>query len=129
MIAQHAGWFIGYATMAVLLLGCLPVFLFGPEPKVAKDTMRDSQRDWRAIRAWFATAVAGPFADFMRRPFWLAILIFIVGYKLGEGMAAVMANPLYISLGFTLSEIAAMSKLVGFLGTVAGALAGGVVNV
>ena len=40
-----------------------------------------------------------------------------------------MANPLYISLGFSLSEIAAMSKLVGFFAAVAGALIGGVVTV
>jgi MFS transporter, PAT family, beta-lactamase induction signal transducer AmpG len=44
-------------------------------------------------------------------------------------MGAVMANPLYISLGFSLNEIAAMSKLVGFFAAIAGALIGGVVTV
>jgi PAT family beta-lactamase induction signal transducer AmpG len=39
-----------------------------------------------------------------------------------------MATPLYISLGFSLDEIAAVSKLVGFFATVAGALIGGVVT-
>jgi PAT family beta-lactamase induction signal transducer AmpG len=82
----------------------------------------------KAIGQWFVTAVAGPFADFMRRPLWLAILIFTVGYKLGEGMAAVMATPLYISLGFSLSEIAAVSKLFGVLSIVAGVLIGGFVT-
>jgi PAT family beta-lactamase induction signal transducer AmpG len=72
--------------------------------------------------------VTGPFTDFMRRPLWLVILIFIVGYKLGEALAGVMATPLYISLGFSLNEIAAVSKLVGFFATVAGALIGGVVT-
>ena len=71
----------------------------------------------------------GPFADFMARPIWPVILIFIVGYKLGEAMAGVMATPLYTSLGFSLDEIAAVSKLVGFLATVAGALIGGLVTV
>ena len=41
-----------------------------------------------AVRHWFSTAVIGPFADFMRRPIWPVILIFILGYKLGEAMAA-----------------------------------------
>ena len=36
-----------------------------------------------------------------------------------------MAMPLYVSLGFSLDEIAAMSKLVGFFATVVGALVGG----
>ena len=59
---------------------------------------------------------------------WAAILIFILGYKLGEAMAGVMATPLYISLGFSLNEIAAVSKLAGFFATVVGALVGGVVT-
>jgi PAT family beta-lactamase induction signal transducer AmpG len=65
----------------------------------------------------------------MRRPSWALILLFILGYKLGEAMAGVMATPLYISLGFSLDEIAAISKLVGFFATVIGALVGGVVTV
>ena len=47
----------------------------------------------------------------MKRPHWPAILLFVFGYKLGEAMAGVMAMPLYIALGFSLSEIAVMSKL------------------
>jgi MFS transporter, PAT family, beta-lactamase induction signal transducer AmpG len=81
------------------------------------------------LQQWLATAVIGPFEDFMRRPYWPAILLFVFGYKLGEAMAGVMAMPLYISLGFSLNEIAAVSKLVGFVATVIGALAGGVVTV
>ena len=70
---------------------------------------------------------SGPFVDFMRRPLWPAILVFVVGYKLGEAMAGVMAMPLYISIGFSLDEIAAVSKLVGFVATIVGAIVGGVV--
>ena len=57
-------------------------------------------------------------------PIWPVILVFVVGYKLGEAMASVMATPLYISLGFSLDEIAAVSKLVGFFATVAGLIGG-----
>ncbi len=81
-----------------------------------------------ALRQWFTTAVVGPFEDFMRRPYWPALLLFVFGYKLGEAMAGVMAMPLYVALGFSLNEIAAISKLVGFVATVAGALAGGVIT-
>ncbi len=82
-----------------------------------------------SLGQWFARAVAGPFADFMRRPIWPVILLFVFGYKLGLGMAAVMSTPLYISLGFSLDQIAAVSKFVGFFSTVLGALVGGVVTV
>jgi MFS transporter, PAT family, beta-lactamase induction signal transducer AmpG len=129
LIAARAGWFAAYATMAALLAVGLLTFVFGPEPATPLEANRDGAvHGWQAMRDWFTTAVAGPFADFMRRPVWLAILIFIVGYKLGEAMAGVMATPLYISLGFSLSEIAAVSKVFGFVATVIGALIGGIVT-
>jgi PAT family beta-lactamase induction signal transducer AmpG len=128
VIASRAGWFAAYASMAGLVAVGMLAFLIGPEPKAASENVRNMGRSWEAVRHWFATAVVGPFADFMRRPLWLVILVFIVAYKLAEGMAAVMANPLYISLGFTLDEIAAVSKVVGFAGTVVGALVGGVIT-
>lgn len=128
LIAAHAGWFAAYATMAALLSVGLLVFVFGPEPKVLVETSGAGQRGWDAIRHAFSTAVIGPFRDFMRRPLWPVILISIFGYKLGEAMAGVMSTPLYISLGFTLPEIAAVSKVFGFFSIVAGALLGGVVT-
>jgi MFS transporter, PAT family, beta-lactamase induction signal transducer AmpG len=129
IIADHAGWFAAYAIMSALLIGGLLVFLFGPEPQPVAITDRGADtRGWQAISTWFATAVGGPFADFARRPMWPLIIIAVVGYKLGEALAGVMATPLYISLGFTLTEIAEMSKLVGFFATVIGALIGGVIT-
>jgi PAT family beta-lactamase induction signal transducer AmpG len=131
VIAARAGWFAAYATMAALLAVGILVFLFGPEPHATRETavsFPGAANDRSpALRQWLSTAVIGPFADFMRRPLWPVILLFILGYKLGEAMAGIMATPLYISLGFSLDEIAAMSKLVGFFATVTGALAGGLV--
>lgn len=134
VIAARAGWFAAYATMAALLTFGVLVFLFGPEPQARSENPgiqphAAESSGWGVVKSWFSTAVIGPFADFMRRPMWLVILIFIVGYKLGEAVAGTMSTPLYISLGFSLDEIAAVSKLVGFFATVVGALAGGVMTV
>ncbi len=128
VIAARAGWSAAYFTMAALVGVGMLVFLFGPEPKVPLVSVRAAATGRTGVRQLLATAVIGPFTDFMRRPLWPVILIFIVGYKLGEAMAGVMATPLYISLGFSLQEIAAVSKLVGFFATVAGALVGGLVT-
>ncbi len=129
IVAARYGWFAAYATMAALLGVGMLVFIFGPEPTTPPEPKpHTATGGWDALRDWLATAVTGPFADFMRRPRWPTIVIFIVGYKLGEAMAGVMAMPLYISLGFSLNEIAAVSKLVGFVATVVGALVGGVVT-
>src|SRR6185503_20165175 len=127
-IAAYAGWFAAYATMAALLGVGLLVFLLGPEPKVSSGTLEAPGSGWQALRHTFATAVIGPFRDFMRRPLWPVILIAIFGYKLGEAMAGVMSTPLYISLGFSLPEIATASKVFGFFSIVTGALIGGVVT-
>ena len=127
-IAAYAGWFAAYATMAALVGVGLLVFLLAPEPKVPTETSIAAGSGWLAIRHAFSTAVIGPFRDFMRRPLWPVILIAIFGYKLGEAMAGVMSTPLYISLGFSLPEIAAVSKVFGFFSIVAGVLLGGVVT-
>ena len=131
VIAARAGWYAAYATMAALQAGCMLVLLFSPEPSLAAEAahMAKTGGGRESLGQWFARTIAGPFADFMRRPIWPVILLFVFGYKLGEGMAAVMATPLYISLGFSLDQIAAVSKFVGFFSTVLGALVGGIVTV
>jgi len=133
VIAARFGWFAAYATMAVLLALSMLTFLLGPEPDVAaavSDRRHHNQTNRRkAVEEWFSTAVIGPFSDFMRRPYWLLILLVILDYKLGEGMAAVMSTPLYIAVGFTLNEIAVISKLFGPFTVILGALLGGVVTV
>lgn len=129
LIAARAGWFAAYAMMAALLAAGMLVFLLGPEPPAPPESASSPRAVGReALREWLSTAVVGPFADFMLRPRWPLILLFILGYKLGEAMAGVMAMPLYVALGFSLDEIAAVSKLFGFFATVAGALLGGVVT-
>lgn len=127
-IAAYAGWFAAYATMAALVGVGLLVFLLGSEPKVSAQISIAAGSGWQAIRDAFATAVIGPFRDFMRRPLWPVILIAIFGYKLGEAMAGVMSTPLYVSLGFSGPEIATASKIFGFFSIVLGALLGGVVT-
>ncbi len=137
-IAARFSWFAAYATMAALMFVGMLTFLLGPEPSVsAKTSERDRIRlltrherhGWKAAEDWLSTAVIGPFADFMRRKSWLLVLLVILDYKLGEGMAAVMSTPLYISLHFSLNEIAVVSKLFGPVPVILGALLGGVITV
>ena len=127
-IAASAGWFAAYATMAALVGVGVVVFLLSPEPKVPAQTSAHAGSAWQTVLHAFDTAVIGPFRDFMLRPLWPLILIVIFGYKLGEAMAGVMSTPLYISLGFSLPEIATASKIFGFFSIVTGALIGGVVT-
>ena len=54
------------------------------------------------------------------------MLILISIYRLPDFVSGVMANPLYIDLGFSKSEIATVSKLYGVWIGMAGAFGGGV---
>ena len=64
-----------------------------------------------------STHVVAPFADFVARPGWAAILLFIVLYKFGDAIAGVMANPFFIDIGFSLTTIASVTKLFGIVAT------------
>jgi PAT family beta-lactamase induction signal transducer AmpG len=66
-----------------------------------------------------------PLADFLKRPLWAEIVLFVVLYKFGDALAGVMANPLYAALHFTEGEVADISKAFGIGATLVGFAAGG----
>lgn len=119
--AEYAGWSVAYTIMAALMLVGMATVLLTPEPRAA---VQEAKR--ASIAETLRTAVIEPFADFMRRSGWAAVLVFIVLYKLGDAMAGTMANPFYLELGFSKDEIAAISKVFGLVATLAGVAAGGV---
>ncbi len=141
-IAGSFGWFTAYAVMAVLLVAGMLTLLFGREPERSVSA-RSSPLEGRVaaflesrphlcgrraqILAWLYGTFVCPFADFMSRRGWLAILLVVFGYKLGEAMAGRMAGPLYVAMGFSLEEIGAVSKVFGVIATLLGGLIGGVV--
>jgi PAT family beta-lactamase induction signal transducer AmpG len=81
------------------------------------------------VLTWAEDAIANPFLDMVRRHGWtvVAILAFVLLYKLGDALAGAMANPFYIKAGFSKDEIAAVSKLFGFAATIIGSFVGGAV--
>jgi PAT family beta-lactamase induction signal transducer AmpG len=119
-MSEYTGWFWAFAYAAALILvGFVAVWL-GPEvlsPRAPGARMGIGQR----IR----TALIEPFTEFMRRPYWLAILLFVALFKLGEALAAVMVTPFQAQLGFTRVEVAQVGSVFGLFATLLGALAGG----
>ncbi len=123
--AQFGGWHVAYTVMAALMLVGVITVLATPEPSRVVSA-RSEGRD-RGVAVWFRSAVIEPFADFMTRPGWAVILLFVVLYKFGDALTGVMANPFYVAMGFTKIEVANISKLVGFFATLGGVALGGVV--
>jgi PAT family beta-lactamase induction signal transducer AmpG len=141
-LVEPVGWFCAYAAMGILMVVGMLTFLFiaEPAPRPRSETLLREQlaADYLArnphlkgrqarLLASLNGAVVCPFLDFMTRPGWLAILLFIPAYKLGEAMAGAMSKPFYIDLGFSTNEIATMSGLVNFFTTIIGGLMGGLV--
>ncbi len=82
------------------------------------------------LAAWLGGAVVSPFADFVRRYRWHAVLLLalIASYRMSDVVMGVMANPFYRDMGFTKDEVAAVSKVYGVAMTLAGAFIGGVLS-
>jgi PAT family beta-lactamase induction signal transducer AmpG len=104
-----------YAIMALCGIPGVVTTLLTPEPKVGLEppgTMKE--------------AVVGPLRDYFNRSGAIAILAFIILYKIGDTMAASITIPFYLDMGFTKTEIGTVVKLFGFWATVVGSLLGGV---
>lgn len=126
-IAEALGWFAAYCVMAALVSVGIATILMAKEPRPPAEREARSGEGAGGLRGWLNAHVLAPFADFAQRPVWPVILLFVVLFKFGDAIAGVMANPFYIDIGFSLSEIASVSKIFGLLATLSGAVAGGVV--
>jgi len=121
-IADGFGWYWAYVAMAGLMAVGVITVLVNPEPGRALPKATVGGGLWARIN----DAVISPFTEFMGRQNWLMILLFVALYKYGEALLGVMANPFYLDMGFSKSEIAAVSKGYGFAMTLLGGFAGGV---
>jgi PAT family beta-lactamase induction signal transducer AmpG len=86
-------------------------------------------RAGRDAAAWFIGAVVCPFLDFFARKGSIAIviLIFITLFRLSDITLGSMATKFYFDVGFTKTEVANITKIFGFVMTIAGAFAGGTI--
>lgn len=145
-VADMASWYWAYLTMAALVgIGMLTVLLRPEPPRSSlgiqlihepqvRAFLRASRGQpplWRRLGAWTIGAVVCPFTDFFRRygrkALWL--LLFIGIYRISDLSMAAMANPLYIDLGFSLSQIANVTKVFGIAMSIAGGIVGGLLVV
>jgi len=121
-LADFIDWRMAYLVMAGLMaVGMATTFMI---PRVDAPAARRREGKLFSI----VDAVIEPILDLWRRKHLLVlpILALIVMYRVPDFVAGVMANPLYIDLGFSLSEIASVSKLYGVWIGILGAFAGGI---
>lgn len=128
LLAEWYGWSLAYAAMAGLLLASVAVTLALPEPVVRPDLA--GPEPGGSVGRWIEQAVVAPFAEFFARngaAGALLILLFVVLYKLGDALLGALTSPLYVGLGFSKTEVAAIVKSWGLLAVLLGGLLGGLV--
>lgn len=119
-LAQFFSWRAAYLCMAATMGVGIAASLFAPEPAAHVESSPGHRKSFRE-------AYADPLKDLFRRHGRLALLFLalLAIYRLPDFVSGVMANPLYIDLGFSKADIATITKLFGFWVGLAGIFAGG----
>jgi len=129
-LAEYFSWTITYIVMASLMLVGVVTVLLVVEPDRQADLF-PLELSAIGLRRWFAGAVVGPFVDFFSRNGKVAfiILLFISVFRLSDIAMGIMANPFYLDMGYSKTEIANVAKVFGFFMSIAGSLICGVLVV
>lgn len=123
ILADHVAWAMIYRLMALAMLIPIAACLLAREP----DVLRAAPNSWRQ---WMRESLADPFADFFRRYGWqtaLLTLLFILLFKIPEqALVGGIMSPFYIDMGFTKTQIGAITKLYGVWIGIVGVFLGGI---
>lgn len=124
-VSKVAVWPIVYGVAAALVVVGFLAVLAGREPDgSAARFAHEAKSD--ALTRVFLTA-RDAFADFLSRDAAIAVLVFVVLYKLCDALAGTMTAPFVLSLGYDKGTYAAIVKGVGLAALLVGGFAGGVV--
>lgn len=145
-IAEGFGWSLSYVVMALCVFIGVAAVLWLPEPahiedrfskQVESSMIREllgedaATRSRSPFRQWIVAAVVCPFVEFFKRngQFAIFLLILISVFRLSDIAMGIMANPFYLDLGYSKSDIASIAKVFGFFMTIGGSALCGVLVV
>ncbi|MFV9615819.1 MAG: AmpG family muropeptide MFS transporter [Gammaproteobacteria bacterium] len=141
-IAHYYSWSLAYTVLAMCMaIGIITtLFISEPEHVVSRNTWKQEEKviqflersahlpkRLRDIYAWFTGAVICPFTDFFIRngKYALFILLFIGLFRISDITMGIMANPLYVDIGYSDLQIGLVTKTIGPIITIMGAIFGG----
>lgn len=117
ILADHLPWAQVFLITSLFMLPGLLMTLMVKEPAAAALAPR-------TLRA----AVVEPFREFFGRhgiKSALLVLSFLFLYKVGDSLAAALATPFYLDIGFTMTEIGIVAKNASLWPMVIGGILGG----
>ena len=116
ILAGSIGWDLNFMIMAAFMSVGVGLALLIGEPQ-SSDSPPQS--------LWQATVI--PFQEFFQRRALgpaLAVLAFMVLYKLGDNMATALATPFYLDMGFSPETIGLVAKGVSLWAVIVGSVIG-----
>lgn len=126
-LAEYASWSTTYMAMAgCMLIGVITTLVCHEPAEQIRQSLYAGKTALEKIVIWFRTAVAMPFADFLKRygRFAIVLLLFISLYRISDYVLGILANPFYLEIGYTKVQIAAIAKVYGTWVTLLGVAAG-----
>jgi PAT family beta-lactamase induction signal transducer AmpG len=125
-------WPVVYRYLILLYVFIFALVIASPEPVIEDaDLIPEAQNAEKSVSAWMAKYFVGPFKEFFNRCGFrlaLAVLLFLLVFKLGESMLGRMSLIFYVEVGFTTDQISFYSKFFGGLVTAAFAILAAMVN-
>ena len=111
--------FIGWRATYWLMAGLMAIGIVATFMATDPDTSDPPPRT-------LDEAFVGPLKDFFSREGALLVLTLIILYKLGDAFAGSLSTAFLIrGVGFSVTEVGAINKILGLVATIVGALAGG----
>lgn len=133
-------WPLVYRILVLFLIVLMVLVCLAPEPEVSRDAAAETGKagikngifSTEKLKDWVLARVIEPFAEFFRRcgtRLTILILVFLMTFKLGEGILARMSLVFYVELGFSNDEIAFYRFFFGGLMTAVFSFLGAFMNV
>ena len=117
VLAEYVGWQSTYIIMALLMLiGMVGVWL--GEPSAVWQTTSNSNLSQEMFRS---------LKNFLSKDQAVWLLALIVLYKLGDAMSHSLSSAFLLDLGFSLTAIGTINKVVGLLATLIGVMFAGII--
>ncbi|MBA3812999.1 MAG: MFS transporter [Alphaproteobacteria bacterium] len=118
-LATYFSWQEVYSLLAFLMVvGLIPVLMGDNLEHISAPSLAKN-------RGWFRYAVVAPFKDFTRQKGWIAILVFMLLYRLPHSLLSMMQTLFLLDLGFTKIEISLIAKTFGMGTVIVGGFIGG----
>jgi MFS transporter, PAT family, beta-lactamase induction signal transducer AmpG len=119
-LADILSWDAVYFIMA----GCMASTVF--VTILADETRKNFKTKSHSFLSWIKNSVIDPFIDLTRHKQWVAIIAFVICFKLADAFAGNLTLPFLLEIGFSKIEIASIVKTFGLFATLFGVFVGGV---